>query len=200
MTDALLDPLWQGLKATSAIEWVAVATGFAYALLIMLRRRIGWVFGAVSSLILALLAARARLPMQALLQLSYVGAAVYGWWSWSRSSAQPVIRWWHWRGHAIGIAACLLVSLLLAQLLQDESAFPFIDSLAACVGLLATWLLARVYLENWLYWIAIDAVSIYLFFTQGLVSTAVLYVLYFSIAVIGFFGWRRGWQKAQAAP
>jgi len=198
MTDALLEPLWQGLKATSAIEWVAVVTGFAYALLIMLRRRIGWVFGAVSSLILALLAARARLPMQALLQLSYVGAAVYGWWSWSRSSAQPVIRWWHWRGHAIGISACLLVSLLLAQLLKDESAFPFIDSLAACVGLLATWLLARVYLENWLYWIAIDAVSIYLFFTQGLVSTAVLYVLYFSIAVIGFFGWRRDWQKAQA--
>ncbi len=199
MTEALLDQLWQGLRATTAIEWVAVVTGFAYALLIMLRRRIGWVFGAVSSLILAVLAARARLPMQALLQLSYVGAAVYGWWSWSRSTAQPAIRWWHWRGHVIAILACVLVSLVLAQLLQDESAFPFVDSLAACVGLLATWLLARVYLENWLYWIAIDAVSIYLFFTQGLVSTAVLYFLYFSIAVIGFFGWRRDWLKAQTA-
>lgn len=199
MTDALLQQLWQGLKATAAIEWVAVVTGFAYALLIMLRRRSGWVFGAVSSLILALLAARARLPMQALLQLSYVAAAVYGFWSWSRSSAQPAIRWWHWRGHVVALVVCVLVSLGLAQLLRNESAFPFVDSLVACAGLLATWLLARVYLENWLYWIAIDAVSIYLFFTQGLVSTAGLYVLYFSIAVIGFFGWRRDWHKAQGA-
>jgi nicotinamide mononucleotide transporter len=199
MARALIEQLWQGLQATTAIEWVAVATGFAYALLIMLRRRIGWVFGAASSLILAVLAAGAHLPMQALLQLSYVGAAVYGWWSWSRSTAQPVIRWWHWRGHAIGILACVLAGLLLARLLKDESAFPFVDSLVACLGLLATWLLARVYLENWLYWIAIDAVSIYLFFTQGLVSTAVLYVLYLSIAVLGFFGWRRDWAKAQAA-
>ncbi len=181
----LLTELWTGLKATSIVEWIADATGVAYALLVMWQRRSGWVFGGVSCLILAVLFWQVHLPMQALLQLSYVVAAVYGWVSWSKAGGMQPISLWHWRGHAMALAACVLVSLLLAHFLAHESAAPFADSLVFCLGIFATWLLARVYLENWAYWILIDAVSIVLAFRQGLVSVAVLYVLYLGIAVSG---------------
>ena len=191
--------LWAAVRATSPAEWLAVATGVVYILLIMRRNRWGWLAGGISSLILAALAARSHLPMQALLQLSYVAAAVYGWWSWKPEAAAQQVSTWNWRGHALALAACIAVSLGLARLLAGEgySAFPFIDSLVACAGLFATWLVARVYLENWLYWIAIDAISIYLYLSQGLVVAASLFVMYLVISILGLRSW---WLIRRAQP
>lgn len=198
MDAAWLAQLWAGLKATGAWDWIADATGVAYVLLVMRHRRSGWVMGGISSLILTVLAWRARLPMQALLQFSYVLAAVYGWWSWSRAGGARAVGVWHWRGHVLVLVACVGVSLVLARLLVHESAFPFTDSLVFCAGLVATWLLARVYLENWAYWIVIDAISVYLFVAQGLVAIAVLFVLYLGIATAGLVEWWKTWRKLPA--
>lgn len=184
----------------SIAEWFTVVTGLLYVVAIIRRRRIGWIFGGVSSLVLAVLAARSRLPMQALLQLSYVAAAVYGWRSWSAEERRPEVRTWHWRGHLLLIGGCSLASLGLAPLLADESAFPLLDSLVACIALGATWLTARVYLENWLYWIAVDAVSVYLFTAQQLRGVALLYGLFTLIAAVGFATWWKGWRAARPLP
>ena len=83
MIDLSAKTLLTQVRATSAAEWIAVVMGVVYVLLIMRRNRWGWVAGGISSLILAVLAARAHLPMQAVLQFSYVLAAVYGWWHWA---------------------------------------------------------------------------------------------------------------------
>jgi nicotinamide mononucleotide transporter len=198
MDAAFLQQLLDGLANTVPAEWIADVTGVLYALLVMWRRRLGWVFGGVSSLILAVLTWQARLPMQALLQVSYVLAAVYGWWSWSRPGNARPISVWHWRGHLAAIAGCVLVSLLLSKLLTQDSAFPFLDSLVFCTGMLATWLLARVHLENWAYWILIDATSIYLCIKQGLVAVAQLFVVYLCIAVVGLAGWWKTWRQSPA--
>lgn len=191
MPEDFTSRLIEGIRNTHPAEWIAVATGVIYVILIMRQRRLGWVFGGISAAILMVLAARARLPMNALLQASYVIAAVYGWWSWSRNQETAPIAFWHLRGHLIALSLCLLLSLGLAQLLAMEgtSAFPFTDSLVACAGLVATWMVARVYIENWLYWIVVDTVSIYLFFSQGLVVASLLYVLFLVIATVGFFNW-----------
>ncbi len=201
MGEDFLQRLAQGVRTTHPAEWLAVVAGVIYVLLIMDRRRLGWIFGGISSLILMVLAARARLPMNALLQLTYVIAAVYGWWRWSGADVDRPISTWHWRGHAIALAICVIVSLALSRLpaMAQSSAFPFTDSLVACAGLVATWLVARVSLENWLYWIAVDVVSVYLYFSQGLVVASLLYVLYLGIATVGYFHWRARWRRQPAA-
>ena len=166
--------------------------GLAYVLLALKQNRWCWVAGGLSSLILAWLSARSRLPMQALLQLWYVGMAVYGWRRWSRAHGDR-IGTWPVRWHACGIAACLLVSVLVARWLASETqaAWPWLDSATTVLSLLATWLVARMKLENWLYWIVIDAVLVFLFAVQGLVFTATLFTLYLFIAAAGYFSWRR---------
>jgi nicotinamide mononucleotide transporter len=188
---ALLD----NLRRTSAAEWAAVAAGLIYIVLIIRRNRWGWVAGGISSMIFVVICARSRLPMQALLQASYVAGAVYGWYSWAPRSQPQRISVWTLRGHALVIASCLVVSFGLRQLLADESAFPFMDSLVACIGLFATWLVARVYLENWFYWIVIDAISIYLYLAQELIVTAGLFAIYMAMAAGGL----RSWAKIRAA-
>lgn len=201
MVEVFLQRLTEGIRATHPAEWVAVIAGVVYVLLIMDRRRAGWIFGGISSLVLMVLAARAQLPMNALLQFTYVIAAVYGWWRWSGAGDDRPIGTWHWRGHVIALAGCVIVSLCLAQLpaMAASSAFPFTDSLVACAGLLATWLVARVSLENWLYWIVVDLVSIYLYFSQGLVVASLLYVIYLGIATVGYCHWRARWRRQRVA-
>jgi nicotinamide mononucleotide transporter len=202
MPEASAAELLEQVRRTSIAEWLAVALGVVYIVLILRRQRWGWAAGGLSSLILTVLAARAHLPMQALLQLSYVVAAVYGWLKWAPDSTGQRVGVWHWRGHAIAVAVSVVASLLLARLLEQEgySAWPFLDSLVACLGLVATWMVARVYLENWLYWILIDALSLYLFLAQGLAVTAMLFVIYLVIAVAGLASWWRSWRAGAATP
>lgn len=191
MADFTLDSLLAGLRATSAAEWAATVAGLVYIVLIIRRNRWGWVAGGISSLIFAVLFARSHLPMQSALQASYVAGAIYGWWSWAPDSRPERISTWTLRGHLITLSMCVVLSLGLRLLLAGESASPFMDSLVACGGLFATWLVARVYLENWIYWIAIDLVSIWLCLSQGLLVTAGLFAVYSVMAALGLRSW---WQ------
>jgi nicotinamide mononucleotide transporter len=191
MPEPSLQALLDNLRATSVAEWAAVAAGIIYIVLIIRRNRWGWLAGGTSSLILVVICAREQLPMQALLQASYVGGALYGWWRWAPGSKPERISVWSLRGHALVLVVCVLVSFGLRQPLAGESAFPFMDSLVACLGLFATWQVATVRLENWVYWIAIDAVSIYLYLAQGLTVTAMLYAIYMVMAAAGLRSWFR---------
>jgi nicotinamide mononucleotide transporter len=51
-------------------------------------------------------------------------------------------------------------------------------------------MVARLLLENWLYWMVIDCVSIFLYASQGLAFIAILYCVYLLISISGYFSWR----------
>ncbi len=194
----------EGLRATSAAEAVSVLAGIAYGLLAVRQNRLCWVFGGLSSGILAGLAARAQLPMQALLQLAYVLMSVYGFWHWSgRARGEAALRIGRWplRTHlAIGAGLVLGTALLSPWIAaMTPAAWPRLDTATLLASLLATWMVARVRLENWLYWIVIDAVSLFLYAAQGLAFVAVLYFIYLAIAVFGWFEWRSR-LRLQTAP
>jgi nicotinamide mononucleotide transporter len=199
MSEISLQLLFDNLRRTSVAEWVAVATGVVYITLIIRRNRWGWLFGGISSLIAAVLCAQSRLPMQALLQASYVAGAVYGWCSWKPEAAQQHISHWKPQWHLVMLVLCAAASFGLRPLLANESAFPFLDSLVACFGLFATWQVARVYIENWVYWLVVDAISMYLYLSQGLVLMAGLFIIYFVMSVTGFVSWWRTRAAQRAA-
>ena len=63
------------------------------------------------------------------------------------------------------------------------------------LSLSAAWLTARGKLENWLYWIAIDAVQAWLYTAQGLAFTAFLFLVYLVIASVGFIEWSKTYRR-----
>ncbi|HXR19953.1 MAG TPA: nicotinamide riboside transporter PnuC [Steroidobacteraceae bacterium] len=191
----MIDALARELRATSHVEILAVALGLIYVLLIYRRQRLGWIAGAASSIIYVYLAARAHLPMQSLLQFYYVVMSVYGWCNWTRTEGQlgGGIERWPLRHHLLAGLAIALLSVLTAQVLRREThaAWPYLDSLTTWTSLFATWLVARLKLENWLYWIAADSIMVYLFAAQGYPFSAALFLSYVTIAVFGFRAWLR---------
>jgi nicotinamide mononucleotide transporter len=182
-------------QVLTVFEILAMITGVGYAVLAARRNRLCWVAGAVSSALAALLAGLRGLPMQSALQAFFVGMSVYGWLSWTRSTAQGElpISLWPFPSHLAGAVIVTLLAFLSAHLLaaETQAAWPLLDSLTTGFSLLATWLAARAKLENWLYWIVIDGVLVFLFYAQELPFLALLNVLFIAIAAAGYVGWRR---------
>ena len=200
----MLDTAWAQLAAIGLADWFAIITGATYALLAVRRSRWCWLAGATSSAVLIYVSVRAQLPMQAALQSFYVAMSIYGFWRWSRAGEDgPVlISLWPLRLHATAITLIAAVAWYLGPLLgpYTQAAWPRLDTAVMLGGLLATWMTAQAKLENWIYWIVIDVASIYLYFMQGAVGAALLYLVYTGIAVAGLATWLRQWRGRENGP
>lgn len=198
-----MSALLASFAAIPALEWVAVAFALAYLLLAVRQNPWCWAFAIASSAIYLVLFARGGLVMQAALQVFYVGMAVYGWRAWrgvEAGTSLPVSRWSAGR-HASGIGFVLAATLLNGWLLGRAAGgwVPYVDAFVAWASVLATWLVARKVLENWLYWIVVDTIAAALYWSQGFHATAALFVLYVVIAVRGFYAWRADLAREGAA-
>ena len=193
---AFFAQLLADLRATSALEGVTVALGFVYVVLAVRRSRWCWVYGGLSSAGLAWLSARAALPMQGLLQAFYVAMAVYGFWRWSaerEAGGQVRVGWWPWRAHVAGWIAIAVLTFAASNALAryTHAAQPLLEAACTAGSLLATWLAARARIENWLYWIVVDAALGVLYAKQGLALVTLLYFAYLGMAMVGFASWLR---------
>jgi len=185
-----------GLSSIPPVEWVAVGLALAYLVLAVRQHIACWLFAASSSAIFLWLFARADLLMQSALQVFYIAMAAYGWYSWrgglsAAQASQPVVRW-PVKRHLAAAGGIALLSAASGWLSNSETAAAvrYVDSLTAWGGVFATWLVARKVLENWLYWIVLDSLAAGLYWSQGLIATALLFVLYAAIAVQGYRSWR----------
>lgn len=139
--------------------------------------------------------------MESALQLYYVAMALYGWYCWrpaqsgietrEQSASLPIQRWPKVR-HLFAVALICVASWLIGAVLAtwSEAKLPYLDTWTTLGSLLATWMMARKVLENWLYWIVIDSVSIYLYWDRALYVTIGLFVVYIIVAWVGWRSWR----------
>lgn len=198
-----VNELLDQLLATSPWEAVAAALGLAYLLLAVRRNLLCWLCAFVSVSIYLVLLARASIYMQAALHVFYLAMAVIGFIDWRRGrgdDGEVLIRHWTVSQHLLAAAAVLAATLVNGWLLRNTDAVaPYADSFVTWGSVITTWMVARRVIENWLYWIVIDGVAAWLFFSQGLLVTALLYTIYLGIVVRGYFVWRREQAMQRAA-
>jgi nicotinamide mononucleotide transporter len=183
------------LLATSPWEALGAALGLAYLLLAVRRNLLCWLCAFLSTAIYLVLFAHAALYMQSLLQLFYLVMAVYGFLEWRKgrsASGEVLIRSWRMHQHLLVAALVIVASLVNGWLLarHTDAAAPYVDSFVTWGSVVTTWMVARRVIENWLYWIVVDGVAAWLYFTQGLLPTTLLFVIYLGIVVRGYFVWR----------
>ena len=199
MSEPATAALLTALQAMSLWEAAAVVLGVAYLLLAMRESLWCWYAAFVSTSIFLVLFWDVGLLMESALQVYYLLMAVYGWWHWRHGSAAqgelPISRW-RGRDHLFAFGAVLLASAVSGTLLQQYSsaALPYLDSFTTWGSVLTTWMVARKILENWLYWLVIDSVSIYLYLDRELYLTALLFALYLIIVIFGYRKWLRHYQ------
>ncbi|MBC7984173.1 MAG: nicotinamide mononucleotide transporter, partial [Candidatus Obscuribacterales bacterium] len=74
---------------------------------------------------------------------------------------------------------------------RPDAAMPYVDAFVTWGSVLTTFMVARHVLENWLYWIVIDGIAAYLYFSQGLALTSMLFLIYVGIVIHGYRVWSR---------
>ena len=189
-----------GAQSASLLELAGVALGLAYIVLAIRQHRACWIAGGISTAIYIAVFVKARLFLQAALQVVYVVMSVYGWFAW-RSSGDAAARPQSWplSKHLFAVLAVLLVTAASTPLLAHytDSPAPFADSLGTWASVAATWLLARRILATWFWWMVIDSGLTALFASQGLAFTAGLYLAYAVLAIAGWHAWRRSLSAAE---
>lgn len=200
---AQLEQVLSALSMGSAWEILAVLLAIAYLLLALKQRIECWYAAFASTVIYAVLFWDVSLLMESALQVYYLVMAVFGWYQWRKPglAGEPVLQisTWSSRQHVLGVVMVLLLSAFSGWWLsaKTDAALPYLDSFTTWASVLTTYMVARKILENWLYWIVIDTVSIYLYIERGLYPTAGLFLAYIVIAVFGFLSWQRQWRASR---
>ena len=191
-----MEKLVAQLLETSPWEAAASLTGLAYLLLAVRRNLLCWLCAFVSTSIYLVLFAHARWYMQSLLQVFYLAMAVYGFIDWRKgrtAAGEVVIRSWPLVWHAPVAVAVVAASAVNGWVLAHytDAAAPYLDSFITWGSVVTTWMVARRVIENWLYWVVVDSVAAWLYFSQGLLATTLLFLIYLGIVIRGYFVWRR---------
>lgn len=201
-----MEAVWANISSsfTQMMGWelVAVLLAVAYLLLAMRENIYCWHCALISTAIYTVLFWNVSLLMDSGLNVYYMAMAVYGWWQWTRggrSGEGVVVHTWSINKHIIAWVVIAFATLISGYLLSNntQAAWPYLDSFTTWASVFTTWLVAQKVLENWLYWIVIDAVSIFLYLDRGLYLTAILFAAYVVICVFGYFQWRAQLQPEQ---
>ncbi len=176
------------------IEPTAVVLAIAYLLLAIKQNISCWFAAFFSSLLYFFVMYSAGLYMEAGLQIFYCVMAVYGWTQWRVSlpgNKKFLVKTWNRNQHIKAISLIFLLALASGWMLEKftNAALPFIDSLTTWGAIVTTYMVAKRLLENWIYWFAIDTISVFLFYSRGLFLTSILFFVYLIIIYFGYKSW-----------
>jgi nicotinamide mononucleotide transporter len=196
---------WQNISNAAAQmslwELAAVLLSIAYILLALKEKRSCWYAAGISTAIYTVLFWDVSLLMDSALNAYYLLMAVYGWYQWGHgdNNQELAIQRLSVSKHLQMIGGVIVISLLSGYFLErySSAAWPYLDSFTTWASVVTTWMLARKVLENWLYWVVIDAISIYLYIDRGLYLTAVLFAIYTLMAVAAYISWRHHYRADQ---
>ncbi|WP_372771240.1 nicotinamide riboside transporter PnuC [Pseudoalteromonas sp.] len=187
-----------GFTAMSYWEYIAVTLGLAYLVFVMKESLWAWPCAFVSTFIYTLLFWNGALLMESLLNFYYLAMAVYGFYCWRNGKEKKAlpISSWKFNTHLIIITVTSLISLTLGYVMDNytHADFAYLDSFTTCFAVMTTYLVAKKVLENWFYWLVIDAASIYLYLQKGYFPTVVLFAIYTGMVIWGYLQWREHYE------
>lgn len=178
------------------LELVGVLSGLLFLYFEYKESSWMWVTGILTSLLYTIIFFKSRFYADMGLQIYYVVIGFYGLYRWNKPQSSE-------KEASIGnipnkeLVYVFVTSILLWCGLYfllskfTDSPVPLGDAFTSAFGITATWMLTHKYIQQWLFWIIINAVSMGLYLSRGLDLTAFLYFVYGAISVAGYYKWRQ---------
>lgn len=129
--------------------------------------------------------------------------SIYGWIMWTRKDENkkelPITyankKTWIISG-VVFLMSLVVIQALLRIFRADDTVYwstlvPYIDTFSTAVAIVGMWLMAIKKVENWLFWIVADVISIPLYVYKGLIFTSMQYLVFLILAVMGYIEWRK---------
>ena len=176
------------------LEVFAVICGIIYLILLSKVIRWGWVFGIMSAVSYTYICFQTSLYFQSFLQILYVFAGIWGFWSWSELIEPTETATYHLslKQNILIFFVALVFAIVAFYLLgfTDQNS-ALLDSFVSIFSILATAMTVFRLIENWYYWWIINLLAIVLFYQQNLKATVFLYAVYLALSIYGYLEWRK---------
>lgn len=190
------------MSADLIIEIIGAVIGLLYLYLEYKANVWLWPVGIVMSLFYVVIFFHGKFYADAAINLYYIGANSYGLIRWTRSRKQPLengttaeLAITHVPAKRILplTAVTVVLWMMFYGILKSvtDSPVPLGDAFTTAVSIVAMWMLAQKYLEQWLLWIVVNIVSTILYFWKGLYPTGILFIVYVVVAVLGYMKWKK---------
>lgn len=184
------------------IELLGAILGIAYIFFSIRQSILTWPTGLLTSMLYTVVFLQSKFYADMGLQLYYVVISIYGWYFWIKGAKQKENKYLPVRKSTskiwiiLGIATIIIYIILVFILINfTDSDVPYMDSLTTALSIIATWMLAKKYIEQWLIWIFVDAVSTGLYIYKNLWPTVILFIVYTIMAVMGYLEWKKDFNK-----
>ena len=180
-------------------EIVAALLAITYLLLAMRQDARCWIAWIISSLMYLFVMYSAGLYMEAGLQIFYLLMGFYGLYQWQYkplNNESLKIKVWPKTTHMMCLTILFLLVTASGYILSSntDAVSPYIDAFTTWGAIIASYMLAKKILENWIYWFVVDFVSVFLFVSRELYPTALLSCLYLVLVIFGYRSWKNEWQ------
>jgi nicotinamide mononucleotide transporter len=187
-------------RDTHLIVLELVAAFFGVVSVVFSKRNSIWVFptGIISTLISVYILAVYGLMGDMLINAYYFVMSIYGWYYWTRkpdnvhetpitftTKKQKKKSIW------IFLATMVFIALVYQVFDKWQNWYSYTDILTTAIFFVGQWLMSKRKVENWLYWIVGDSISVPLYFLKGLTFTALLYLAMTILAVFGYRSWKK---------
>ncbi len=182
---------------TNWIEITGAILSLIYLYLSIKQKISLWIFGFLCSAMYVVVFFQSKFYADMTLQFYYLMVSVYGWIKWKLGKQNtgyeiPVIYISKCMSIYLGLIFVFVFCFYYFILVRfTDSPFPLGDSFTTALSVVATWMLARKVIENWLLWIVADGLLVGMFIYKGLFPTALLFVIYIIMAVIGYRQWKK---------
>ena len=185
------------------IEIIGAVFGLTYLFLEYKANVWLWPVGILMSLFYVFIFFHGKFYADAAVYLYYIGANTYGLVKWTQSRRKSLsadnapaeeLPITHTPKKiipalvAVAVGLWLILYFVLSHF--TDSPVPAEDAFTTALSIVAMWMLAQKYLEQWMLWIVVNIVSTILYFWKGLYPTGVLFVVYIIVAILGYFRWR----------
>ena len=180
------------------LEIIAVVLGFLSVW--CSKKNSVWVYptGMISTSIYVYLLLNIGLIGDMLINGYYFFMSIYGWYYWTRSLngsyINPISRM-NSNEYLISILlfvfAIIFVFAVYFNFNMWNSTIAYIDTITTAIFFVGMWLMARRKIENWLFWIIGDIISIPLYLFKGLAITSFQYLVFTFIALAGYIAWKK---------
>lgn len=131
------------------------------------------------------------------INIYYLIIAIYGYWNWTRKipgkkTTLPITRINIRIFGIVVLSTCALWAFITWILLNfTDSTIPYADGFTTALSIVAMWMGARKYAEQWIAWLIVDAVTVPIQISKGLIFYPCLYGVYTVIAILGYLNWLR---------
>ncbi len=188
----------------SLLELLATLTGLAAVWLAARSNILTWLFALANAVLFFILFYQVNLYSAMALQIFFFCNAIYGWYNWRRDAEgekKPVTLLIHkqrviWlsviMAGAIALGTAMKhIHVWLPDLFPERATFVYTDAMIAVMSIVASLLLAKLKLENWVLWILINVMSVVMYAMKGVMLVSLQYVIFLFMASYGFVEWRK---------